>query len=174
MQAWLEANGNKAEALGPKAQAGSPRVNLPQPGSIEIATAAPQRPKGRAAAKTDLETCASPRTRAVAREWLPGVWRRWAGHAARTERKVRTITIAGSRRALSRPRLRRLRGLSRRSPRPVWRPWLRRSGLTLGPRFAVAQHSIWDGEPLAHRGDQGEPGREVIGQRPRRRAHGLG
>ena len=73
--------------------------------------------------------------------------------------EVSATSIAGSRRALSRPRLRRLTALSRRSPRPVWLPSLRRSGLTLGPGFAVAQHGIEDGQQLAHHGDEGEAGR---------------
>jgi hypothetical protein len=43
--------------------------------------------------------------------------------------EVSAAAIAGSRGALSRPRLRRLAALSRRSPQPVWQPWLRRSVL---------------------------------------------
>src|SRR6516225_3310855 len=66
---------------------------------------------------------------------------------------------AGSRRALSRPRLRRLTALSRSSSRPEWQPWLRRSDLGVGPGFVVAQHGIEDGQQLAHRGDKSEAGR---------------
>src|SRR5258708_12545982 len=72
--------------------------------------------------------------------------------------EVSAASIAGSRRALSRSRLRRLTALSRRSPRPVWLPWLRRSALGTCPGFAVAQHGVEDGQQLAHGGDQGETG----------------
>ncbi len=72
--------------------------------------------------------------------------------------EVSATSIAGSRRALPRPRLRRLTALSRRSPRPVWLPWLRRSALTRCPGLAVAQHGVEDGQQLAHRRDEGETG----------------
>ena len=67
-------------------------------------------------------------------------------------------SIAGSRRALSRPRLRRLTALSRRSPQPVWPPWLRRSALGDCPGLVVAQDGVEDGQQLAHDGDEGEAG----------------
>src|SRR6266404_1002066 len=73
--------------------------------------------------------------------------------------EVSAASIAGSRRALSRSRLRRLTALSRRSPRPVWLPWLRRSALGTCPGFAVAQHGVEDGQQLAHGGDESETGR---------------
>src|SRR5262249_21912633 len=69
------------------------------------------------------------------------------------------------RRTLSRPRLRRLTALSRRSPPPRGLPLLRRSDLGLCPRFVVAQNGIEDGQQLAHRGDEGEAGR-VAGSAP--------
>src|SRR5262245_52615268 len=65
-------------------------------------------------------------------------------------------SIGGSRRALSRPRLRRLTALSRRSPQPVWQPWLRHSDLGICPGMACAQDGVKDGEEFAHRGDKGE------------------
>src|SRR6476661_8120390 len=68
--------------------------------------------------------------------------------------EVSAASIAGSRRALSRSRLRRLTALSRRSPRPVWLPWLRRSALRACPGFAVTQHGVEDGEQLAQDGDE--------------------
>ena len=67
-------------------------------------------------------------------------------------------SIDGSRRALWRPRLRRLTALSRRSPQPVWLAWLRRSGLGMRPGFAIAQDRVEDGQQLAHRDDEGEAG----------------
>src|SRR6266404_3737569 len=73
--------------------------------------------------------------------------------------EVSAASIAGSRRALSRSRMRRLTALSRRSPRPVWLPWLRRSAVRACPGFAVAQHGVENGEQLAHGGDEGEAGR---------------
>ena len=68
-------------------------------------------------------------------------------------------SIGGSRRALSHPRLRRLTALSRRSPQPLWQPWLRRSALGRCPGLAVAQDGVEDGEQLAHRRDKGEASR---------------
>src|SRR6478672_3501292 len=73
--------------------------------------------------------------------------------------EVSAASIAGSRRALSRSRLRRLTALSRRSPRPVWLPWLRRSAVRACPGFAVTQHGVEDGQQLAHGSDEGETGR---------------
>src|SRR5229473_6604064 len=73
--------------------------------------------------------------------------------------EVSAASIAGSRRALSRSRLRRLTALSRSSPRPVWLPWLRRSALGTCPGFAVAQHGVEDSQQLAHGGDESETGR---------------
>src|SRR5216684_2305625 len=73
--------------------------------------------------------------------------------------EVSAASSSGSRRALSRSRLRRLTALSRRSPRPVWLPWLRRSALGTCPGFAVAQHGVEDSQQLAHDGDESETGR---------------
>src|SRR6476646_4201122 len=73
--------------------------------------------------------------------------------------EVSAASSAGSRRALSRSRLRRLTALSRRSPRPVWLPWLRRSAVRACPGFAVTQHGVEDGQQLAHGSDEGEAGR---------------
>jgi hypothetical protein len=67
-------------------------------------------------------------------------------------------SITGSRRALSRSRLRRLPALSRRAPQPVWHPWLRRSALGICPGPLIAQDSIENGQHLAHGGDEGEAG----------------
>src|SRR5882672_4640052 len=72
--------------------------------------------------------------------------------------EVSAASIAGSRLALSRSRLRRLTALSRRSPQPEWQPWLRRSGLGMCPGPLIAQHGVEDGEQLAHGGDEGEAG----------------
>jgi hypothetical protein len=55
--------------------------------------------------------------------------------------------------ALTRPRLRRLTALSRRSRRPIAPPWLQRSAVGRRPGPVVAQHGVEDGQQLAHHRD---------------------
>ena len=70
--------------------------------------------------------------------------------------EVSAASIAGSRRALSRPRLRRLAALSWRSPQPELLAWLRGSVLGRCPGPLIAQDGVEDGEQLAHSGDESE------------------
>src|SRR6476469_3986137 len=60
--------------------------------------------------------------------------------------------------ALTRPRLRRLTALSRRSARTQKPRWSRRSGLGECPCLVVADDGVERGEQLAHDGDDGEAG----------------
>src|SRR5687767_13857096 len=52
------------------------------------------------------------------------------------------MVVAASRRALSRPRLRRLAAPTRRPPWPLRPPWARRSGGGRRPGAPIAQHGV--------------------------------
>jgi hypothetical protein len=77
----------------------------------------------------------------------------------RSGAEVSAASIAGSRWALSRPRLRRRAALSWRSPQPELLAWLRQLVLGRCPGPLIAQDGVEDGEQLTHGSDQGEAGR---------------